>query len=114
MKKIKKSFLKKIPPNNLFFTPPKIIFVKKIFGHFFVSDRQTYTSPLYKDHHHRYHHRHRCTIIIIIIQAFLSYDCEAATLTDSLTGEVVPGDGDVYLLRSLSPIIMEIVVLILS
>ena len=41
-------------------------------------------------------------ILIMIIQAFLSYDCEGAILTDSLTGQVVPGDGDVYLLRSLS------------
>ena len=41
-------------------------------------------------------------IVIMMIQAFLSYDCEGALLTDSLTGQVVAGDGDVYLLRSLS------------
>ena len=40
-------------------------------------------------------------LTVIITKAFLSYDCEGAILTDSLTGEVVAGDGDVYLLRSL-------------
>ena len=59
-------------------------------------------SHFYRRQHHDHHHDQLTIIVILMIQAFLSYDCEGALLTDSLTGQVVAGDGDVYLLRSLS------------